>query len=482
MTKLVLLDLWLFILATVGYYYYHCDCCSDNSHCGHCGHCGHDPHCGSCPCDDDCCCQHTGLRRLWCAIKKTVHLYATLLRIMHKGEKKAVSLLSNETELLHPAPANHARPRIAFISNYGTHCGIATYNEALLNEVRLYADVKVFAEYADEDRSANIEGDPSWVTRCWHRKEHPKSNLIKQVIAWKPDIAHFSHEYGLWPRAFQFTQIVSALRMNGIKVLGTMHSVYDHQDKLVSEAVLPNVMVHTYQARVVLVKKGIAPERINVIPHGSNIYAGTSDSPKLLEQLWNTWGSEHTIYQPGFLFGYKGHMRMLGVVARLKEKYEDVHYVIQASENPNTMAEHDEIYNQLIAECERLDISGNVTINRGFVSEDVLMSNIRTVKVCVLPYCNHPDHDVRATSGIARMILGTQTPLVVTGVHLFDDLEGIVPRARDDQELYEAVDNIFDNKGATEAEVSKRTEFLRKTSWESVAQRLAALYNRILDR
>lgn len=370
--------------------------------------------------------------------------------------------------------------KVAFIGNFGTSCGISTYNEALLNELKYHVDLKVFAEYFDNSKTEKIPDDPSWVIRCWSRDEHPKTDLIEYVTKWNPDIVHFSHEYGIWYRAYFLTQIMSVFKQKGFKVISTMHSVYDHMDKLASESSIPNLIVHTEQAKVTLVKKGIEDDKIHVIPHGSKIHQGTNDSPVLLEPLWNTWQSEHTIYQPGFLFGYKGHLRMLDIVAKLKEKYSDIHYIIQGSENKLNMEEHNNLYNEIISKCENLGITDNVTINRGFVSEHILLSTIRTVKICVLPYNNHPDHDVRASSGAARTILPTSTPMVVSGVHLFDDLEGIVPRARDDQELYDFIDDIFTNYHANvKKQLFKRIEFLRKTSWESVAYRIYILYTQI---
>ncbi len=377
---------------------------------------------------------------------------------------------------------NDGKLKVAFIGNYGTSCGISTYNEALLKELRYHCDVKVFAEYYDNEKLIRLEEDPSWVIRCWDRNQHPKTDLIQYVLKWQPDIIHFSHEYGIWYKAYFFTQIISIFKQKGFKIVSTMHSVYDHMDKLASESAVPNLIVHTEQGKVTLIKKGIDENKINVIPHGTKIYKGTSDSPELLEPLWNTWQSEHTIYQPGFLFGYKGHLRMLNVVARLKEKYPDIHYIIQGSENKLNMDEHDQLYNQIIAESEKLGLSENITINRGFVSEEVLLSAIRTVKVCVLPYNNHPEHDVRASSGAARTILPTCTPLVVSGVHLFDDLEGVVPRARDDNELYNALDDIFENYHLNvRKQIDKRAEFLRKTSWESIAYRTYVLYTNVID-
>jgi glycosyltransferase involved in cell wall biosynthesis len=146
------------------------------------------------------------------------------------------------------------------------------------------------------------------------------------------------------------------------------------------------------------------------------------------------------------------------------------------------MEEHNELYNKIVDQCKFLDITENVTINRGFVSEEVLISTIRTVKVCVLPYNNHPEHDVRASSGAARTILPTSTPMVVSGVHLFDDLEGVVPRGRDEYELFAAIDDIFSNYHSNvQKQLSKRLDFIRKTSWESVAYRTSVLYNSVIE-
>lgn len=374
-------------------------------------------------------------------------------------------------------PTSDSKIKVAFIGNYGTACGIATYNQFLLSELKHHVDLRLFAEYNGDDKSERLPEDPYWVTRCWTRNQHPKSDLIYAVDSWKPDIIHFSHEYGIWHKAYFFTQLISIFKMKGYKVVSTMHSVYEHMDKLVSESAVPHLIVHTEEGKITLNKKGIEPVRIAVIPHGTKIFDGTSDNPELLPALWNTWNSNYTIFQPGFLFPYKGHSRLLKAVAQLKEKYPDIHYIIQASENELNKSEHDDLYYKLVLQCQELGIEENVTINRGFVSEDVLLSLIRTVKLCVLPYANHPDHDVRAASGAARMVLPTTTPLIVSGVHLFDDLEGVVPRVRDDFELYQEIDYIFSNYDKCFAEqVSKRKEFLRKTSWSNAASMIAAYY------
>lgn len=371
------------------------------------------------------------------------------------------------------------KPKVAFISVYGTECGVATYNEALVEQLREHADVHVFAEYADENRSERLDHDKGWVTRCWHRTEHPKIQLINQVLKYQPDLIHFSHEYGFFMKAFMFTALVSAFKARGIPVLSTMHSVYEHLDKTVQESFNDHIVVHTNNAKLCLVQKGIESSKISMIPHGSHILDGTPESPKLMPPLWNTWGAP-MLFQPGFLFHYKGHVRIINILPKLKEKYPDIHYVIQGSENRFNKKEHDDLFNALVQQAESLGVSANVSINRGFVSEAILLSYIRTSSCCVLPYANNPAHDVFATSGIARLVLGTETPLVVSNVHLFDDLQDLVPRATSDDELYTYIDQILSDSRYGKEQVSKRVQMLSETSWVNVAKQYSDLYKTLI--
>lgn len=372
------------------------------------------------------------------------------------------------------------KPKIAFISVYNTKCGIATYNAQLIKELNKYVDIRVFAEYADDSHSENIIGDEPFVIRCWDRDEHPKLKLIKLVDDWKPDLIHFGHEYGFFAKAHFFTSLVSWFKSRNYPVVATMHSIYEHRDKTVQEANGQIIIAHTTNGKKCLTDKGIDESQICVIPHGSNIFKGTHEAPELIEPLWNTWYNDHVIFQPGFLFDYKGHLRMLRIIAKLKEKYPDIHYIIQGSENPKNMQEHERLFMKLVNKCAELNIEENVTINRGFVSENVLMSFLRTCKVCVLPYASHPEHDVYSTSGIARIVCGTQIPLVTSTVHLFDDVKLVSFQASTDEEMFNTIDKIFSKPNVQEEYNHARVQFLKETSWASVSKQHIDLYLKVI--
>lgn len=357
--------------------------------------------------------------------------------------------------------------KVAFISVYGTKCGIATYNAELISRLKDFCEIKIFAEYSD------TPSDDENVIRCWDRNSYNKKDLLKGIKEYNPDIIHISHEYGLFPKSYLFTLLMTQLHQYHTVV--TLHSVYDHKDKVVQEAMIDHIICHSENAKKCLENKGILSD-INIIPHGIKNFLPDHE---LLSGLWNTWGTQ-TIVHPGFLLGYKGHSRMLDIVKELIVKYPEMQYVILGSENELNQKEHDFIYNQLMQKIEKLNLENNVTIKRGFVSEDVLFSYIRTASVIVLPYQPHPDHNVYASSGIARLTLATKVPLVVSDAHLFDDIKFLVPHSENDEELEDYISNYFIQGGINEEETINRKQFLKQNDWSEIARLTHNVYKKIL--
>lgn len=171
----------------------HCGC---PPHCSHSPHCCNPPHCGL----PDCNCKGYDAKENLSDLFWEFYLSTGLFFMSIK------SLFSKKKE------KKNERMKVAFIGNYSASCGISTYNENLLGELACEVDLRLFAE---NSKKGEISDDPDWVVRCWDRKEHPKLELIKKIIEWNPSIVHISHEYGIFPYAYQFTSLVSNLRAHG---------------------------------------------------------------------------------------------------------------------------------------------------------------------------------------------------------------------------------------------------------------------------
>ena len=206
--------------------------------------------------------------------------------------------------------------KIAVVSVWDIPCGIAAYTKSLVGEFKnLNHQVQVFTEY--DGGKVDTDG----VIHCWRRGESLQG-LVRKIKEFSPDVIFIQHEYGIFPDARQWTKFISAIQDYNYYVV--FHSVYNHKDKAVCEAICKNIIVHTEAAKNVLQEKGITAD-ISVIPHGCLELEET-------RRLWNIYRSPHTLVQFGFGFEYKGWGIALEAVRLLKEKYPDIFYLILFSE------------------------------------------------------------------------------------------------------------------------------------------------------
>ena len=78
------------------------------------------------------------------------------------------------------------------------------------------------------------------------------------------------------------------------------------------------------------------------------------------------------------------------------------------------------------------------------------------------------------------MVAGTETPLVVSSAHLFDDLDDIATKCIDDDAMYNAIDNIFKDNDVKNSQVYNRVRFLKVTNWKHIAKKTFDVYKQII--
>jgi len=351
---------------------------------------------------------------------------------------------------------NHKHLRVAFIGVYKIACGIATYSEWLWSEmIPLVGEYRIFAENA----SLEVLEEPN-VIRCWKRGE-PFVDLIKNIREYDPDVIYIQHEWGIFPIGTHFLSLMTALQQ--YRTIVTLHSVYSHLDKLTNEAAMPEMIVHTNQAKDMLVNIKKVSKPVHVIPHGG--FPCTS-----MHRYWNRYGSKHLLLQFGFGFKYKGWETSLNIVAQLKEKFPDIFFTGLISENGHNKKFHDEYFHELMELSKSLDIEQNVGLIRGFQSDEVLDSFIRTNTVAIFPYIRNGNHEVFGCSGAARLAMSKAIPVVVSDVPLFDDLEGVCFRSENVSGFCSEIEKLFDQK-YKEKQIEKQNIFLEENSWEVSAKR-----------
>lgn len=359
--------------------------------------------------------------------------------------------------------------RLALVGNWKMRCGIATYSENLWPEVAKHVgDFKLFIEKndiptGDVHQFGDTFLDESQVVACWKRGESLKE-LIKELKDYEPDIIWIQHEFGLWSNASYWLSMMSQL--SDYRVIVTMHSIFHHKDKTIVEAAMPEIVTHLEGGRKLLQdEKGLA-SKIHVIPHGCYRFDN--------ERLWNFYKSDRTFMQFGFGFRYKGWENSIKATAILKEKYPDVFFTGLFSESPYAKLDHQVYYTELMDLVNELGIQENVALLRGYQSDEVLDSFLRTNRATIFPYVSHPDHEVFGASGAARMAMSKGLPVVTSSVNHFSDLPTL--KADTPEEMAKALETMFTVSSAREKQLEIQLSYLNENTWEKVGLRYIKIF------
>jgi glycosyltransferase involved in cell wall biosynthesis len=333
--------------------------------------------------------------------------------------------------------------RVALVGNWKMRCGIATYSENLWPEVAKHVgDFKLFIEQndiatGDVHQFGDVTLSDAQVSVCWKRGESLQK-LVQELKDYDPDIIWIQHEFGLWPNASYWLSMMSQL--SDYRVIVTMHSIFHHRDKTIVEAAMPEIVCYKFDN----------------------------------QRLWNFYKSEKTFMQFGFGFRYKGWENSIRATAILKEKYPDVFFTGLFSESPYAKLEHQIYYNELMNLIGELGVQENVAILRGYQSDEVLDSFLRTNQATIFPYVSHPAHEVFGASGAARMAMSKGLPVVTSSVNHFSDLPTM--KADTPEDIATALETIFTVPGAKEKQLQDQMSYLDENTWENIGLRYIQVF------
>lgn len=364
------------------------------------------------------------------------------------------------------AQKSASQMKVAFVSNWRQKCGISTYAEKLFPEVAKHlGDFKMFIEENDEPTGDIYSLGKDKVVSCWKRGNSTQK-LVEAIKAYDPDIVWINHEWGMWFHAGHWLALLSQL--SNYRVITTMHSVFRHQDKTICEAAMPEIVVHLEGGKQLLEKEKFVSGKVSVIPHGCDPYDG--------KRLWNMYRSEHTVIQSGFLHSYKNWHEALRVIAFLKPKYPDIFFTGICSDSPQGKAEQQAYFDELLKLVNRLDIQNNVSLIKGFQSDQVMDSYLRTNRVGLFPYGSHPDHEVFGVSGAARVAMSKGLPVVSSTAHHFSDVPSM--KGANIEEMAAAIDRLFSDPKVYQDQIEKQIAYIADNTWEKAALRYVALFEK----
>ena len=364
--------------------------------------------------------------------------------------------------------------RVAFICNWNDFCGISTYTKFLVDAIT--PKVKELHIFSESLPTLPTTPDGPNVTRCWERGKSMKS-AIDKVLEWKPDFIIVQHEFGIFPKASFFLQMLQLIEE--VPYVVTMHSIYEHLDKSVCTSAVKNIVVHSNEAMQCLRKTG-NNSKVFVIPHGCIIL---DDVEK--KELWNIFQTPYALVQFGFGFFYKGVDKVLDAIHYLKQtypdKYKEIFYCYLCSDNVHTSIVHAQYYDFLLNKIEKLDLHDNAVIIKKFQTDKTINHYLRTAKIALFPYVSDPNNMVFGASGAIRIAMANGIPVIASDTHMYDDLEGVIPRPADHIELAKEIDKIFSSEIYRNNLLKRISNYIIENNWDVTADRYIGLYNDVAD-
>lgn len=296
---------------------------------------------------------------------------------------------------------------IAFVSTYPpTVCGLASFTASMVDAVARDRHSRVglgVVDVADESTGATT------ADVVFHHRVGDASSLGMAIrVLNSYDTVSIQHEFGIFGGT-DGDEVIDLISDLTVPTAVTFHTVLDHPTKhqrliisrLAERANRIVVMSETASRRLIL-RHGVDPERIDVIPHGADpLFAGpslvTGDRPLVL-----TWG----LIGPG-----KGLEIVIEAFASLIDLDPRPRYLIAGATHPNVLASSGESYrNGLASLVRRHGVEELVEFDDRYLDRESLARTVRSADLVVLPYASVE----QVTSGVLVEAIAAAKPVIAT--------------------------------------------------------------------
>ena len=355
--------------------------------------------------------------------------------------------------------------RYGFLSTHPpTHCGLATFNAALVAALTAGDATGGIVRVVENGRSSRSTSD---VVHLWDAQDPDGWRDAADTLSGF-DVAVIQHEYGIYPGAdgADVLRLMRRLTVPTIVVLHTVLSRPTPRQKSVLEAVVAAAgavvtMTGTAQDRL-LIGYDVDAAKVSVIPHGATEHT-VAEPVRLSSPHMLTWG----LLGPGK--GIEWAVRALPLLRKL-----DPVYTVAGRTHPKVIEQHGEAYRTMLHRLgAELGVAHMVDYQAMYHDEAALGALIRSADVVVLPY----DSTEQVTSGVLVEAVAAGVPVVATpfphAVELLSDGPGILVPHRNPRALAAAVREVL-TKGAP---VDRAPGSLY---WPAVAGRYSALADRLV--
>jgi glycosyltransferase involved in cell wall biosynthesis len=366
--------------------------------------------------------------------------------------------------------------RLAFVGNYlPRQCGIATFTTDLCEAIATeYAETACIAlpindtqegyAYPPRVRFEIAEKDIDSYRRA---ADYLNINNI--------DLVSLQFEYGIYGGTAG-SHILALLRELRMPIVTTLHTILREPDPD-QRQVLETVAALSGRL-VVMSERGkdflqeiyrIAPEKIDVIPHG--IPDMPFVDPSFNKDLFGVEG-KIVLLSFGLLSANKGIENVISALPKIVKCYPNVVYLILGVTHPHVLQQEGETYRlSLQWLAQENGVEGNVIFYNRFVSSEELVKFISAADIYITPYLNAQ----QIVSGTLAYTLGAGKAVISTpywyAEEILADGRGSLVPFNDPEALADSVIDLLDHETKRHAMRKRAYMYGRKMIWPVVARR-----------
>lgn len=369
--------------------------------------------------------------------------------------------------------------QIAYVSTYlPQQCGIATYTDYLIHGIREVdptLDIRVVAEKgASPTKQKKFEVIP-----CWHRNDDYVESIVTHTK--DADVVHIQHEYSIYKFDDRLPLVIKKLA-NPKKVI-TIHCVRPSQfsergpvDEDYAKRIAQladEVIVHLEVQKSILTRLGIPPEKIWVIPHGTEL----SDVDKEIarEQLKLPKDGK-LLLMFGFVKPHKCAHIVIEALSEIVEKVKNVYLFIAGGLAPTASKKEREYVEFVNKRIEELNLHDNVIFPNRFFPNDAVPYLFGASDIVLFPYYEED----RSASGSFHLAIGAKKPVIASRIPKFEELKNICDELLvlpyNSAGIARIAIRLLEDREFEHFVLDRTQQYRMKTSWQSTAKKHLEVY------
>ncbi len=350
--------------------------------------------------------------------------------------------------------------KIGWISTWNTRCGIATYSEHLLSEIKedfIIFSSRIIPRYDDN------------VIRCWNIGKDNLEELFNQIIKHNLTSIVVQFNYGF----FDFDSLsifIKRIYSCKIKIIVFLHSTIDpasdNKKKIIflkdAFSLCDRLLVHSSSDLNRLKAIGLV-ENVSLFPHGIL----TISSARKREKKSTLRKQKLDISTYGFCLPNKGFVELIKAIDILCKSNFNCKLNLYTAIYDNDISLS--FYHQLKDLISNLNLSKNITINPTFMSDQDTLNKLSKSDLIIFPYQSTNE----SVSGAVRQGISSLAPVAVTPLPIFDDVADVVYElpGTSPSSIASGIRNWFENSYGKQMTIAQES-WLEEHSFSKLASRL----------